>query len=219
MSTRAMIVVAAGQSSRFGAEKLLVEIAGRPLIGHTVDTVRDAVDTCVLVCRHDLIERLESLDLGVDIVPGGPTRTSSEMAGVAAIGSDPDLIGIHDGARPAVTRDLIDRLFDNAARVGGAVPVLEPSTMYLDKTTEQPLSGVVAVQTPQVFRGPELQTAYSSAARNGVTGHDTVEIMQRFSDVRIAAVPGDPGNIKVTYPEDVDRVTKTLADRPRTSPR
>lgn len=217
MSTRAMIVVAAGQSSRFGAEKLLIEIAGRPIIGHTVEAVRDAVDTCVLVCRHDLIGHLESLELGVDIVPGGPTRTSSEMAGVAAIGSDPDLIGIHDGARPAVTRDLIDRLFESAARVGGAVPVLDPSKLYLDKTTEQPLSGVVAVQTPQVFRGPELRTAYSSAARNGVTGHDTVEIMQRFSDVRIAAVPGDPENVKVTYHEDVDQVTKTLADRPRTS--
>ena len=214
-----MIIVAAGQSSRFGTDKLLVEMGGRPLIGHTVDAVRDAVGTCVLVCRHDLIARLESLELGVDIVPGGPTRTSSETAGVAAIGSDPDLIGIHDGARPVVGADLIESLFERAELVGGAVPVLQRSMMFLDRTTEQPLSGVVAVQTPQVFRGPELRTAYSSAARNGVTGHDTVEIMQRFSDVRIAAVPGDPENIKVTYPEDVDRVTKTLADRPRTSPR
>ena len=216
MSTKAMIIVAAGQSSRFGAEKLLVDVAGLPLISHTVSLVREAVDTCVLVCRHDLIERVESLDLGVEVVPGGPTRTSSEMAGVAAIGPDHDLVGIHDGARPAVGRDLIDRLFENAARVGGAVPVLNPPMMFLDRTTQQPLSDVVAVQTPQVFRGLELRTAYSSAARNGVAGYDTVEIMHRFSDVQIAAVPGDPDNIKVTYPEDVKRVTETLTSRLRT---
>jgi 2-C-methyl-D-erythritol 4-phosphate cytidylyltransferase len=54
--------------------------------------------------------------------------------------------------------------------------------------------------------------AYVRAAQAGFEGHDTVEVMQRFSDVRIAGVPGDEGNVKVTYPRDLDLIRKVLSD-------
>jgi 2-C-methyl-D-erythritol 4-phosphate cytidylyltransferase len=64
--------------------------------------------------------------------------------------------------------------------------------------------------------GREIMIAYVRAAQAGVDAQDTVEIMQRFSDVAIAALPGDPDNIKVTYPDDLRVVAQRLTTRPRT---
>jgi len=77
----------------------------------------------------------------------------------------------------------------------------------------------VAVQTPQVFRGPELLVAYVRAAQAGYEGHDTVEIVHRYGELKIAAVPGDPSNIKVTYPKDLEFVRQALGDPSRSEPR
>lgn len=201
-----MIIVAAGTGERYGADKLWEDVGGRPLLAHTIEAVSSSVDTCVVVCRHDRLRDVEDLRLNVESVPGGPSRTASEMAGLAVLGPGHALIGIHDGARPIVRADLVEALFERADEVGGAVPVLQPNGFYLSKSDGRPLEDVVAVQTPQVFRGRELHTAFTSAARDGVTGHDTLALVRRFSDLRISAVPGDPDNIKVTYPEDLKKV-------------
>lgn len=216
MTTRAMIVVAAGSSTRFGGEKLMTELAGKPLIAHTISTVIATVHQCVLVGRHDMMEALESLAFDCDLVPGGPTRTASEMAGLAAVRRDADLIGIHDAARPGASPELVDALFHRAAAVGGAVPALAPSGFLIDRESREVLDGVVAVQTPQVFRADGLRDAYTRAAREGVTGHDTVDLVLRFSDTAITTVPGEPANLKVTYPTDIIRLEKALAGRTRT---
>ena len=94
MSTRAMIVVGGGSSSRFGSDKLMTDVAGKPLIAHTIAAMQDHVDVCVLVCRAGQYEELGSLDLGVGIVVGGATRTDSEMSGLAALGGEYDLGGV-----------------------------------------------------------------------------------------------------------------------------
>ena len=219
MPSRAMIVVAAGSGIRFEGEKILAPVKGRPLVSHTISSVIDSVDRCVVVCRHDQIRSMEALGFDCDFVPGGPTRTASEMAGLASLGSDFELIGIHDGARPAVERDLIELLFDRAQRVGGAVPALTPRGAIIERAHGKALTNVRTVQTPQVFRGPELIAAYVLAARQGATGHDTVDIMMRFSDTSIAAVPGDEANIKVTFPEDLERFVKLVEDRSHSGPR
>jgi 2-C-methyl-D-erythritol 4-phosphate cytidylyltransferase len=138
------------------------------------------------------------------------------MAGVAALEGDVDLIGIHDAARPVVSPALLARLFDVAAIEGGALPMLAVDRLIIDRTTHLPLSGVHGAQTPQVFRGPELLSAYRRAEAEGFEGHDTVEVMQRYGEVRIVALPGDPANVKVTYPGDVERVTDRLSDSSRT---
>lgn len=213
-----MIIVAAGVSTRFEGEKILAEVAGRPLIAHTISTVMATVDRCVVVCRHDRIRDIESLGFGCELVPGGDSRTASEMAGLAALDDQPDLIGIHDGARPAVTEELIDLLFHRAAAVGGAVPVVPPGALVIDRETHQPLPGVMAVQTPQVFGGGLLMDVYGRAARDAVTGHDTVELVTMFSDTQIASVAGEETNIKVTYPGDLKRVEFVLIDRVRSGP-
>jgi 2-C-methyl-D-erythritol 4-phosphate cytidylyltransferase len=217
MTERAAIVVAAGSSSRFGGDKMMTEVAGRPLVVHSVEALVDHVDICVLVCRQDQLMTLASLALGASVVPGGSTRTESEMSGLAALGGDARLIGIHDGARPLVSDDLIETLFSTAAKVGGAVPVIEPDMPVLGRESLRPVDAVVA-QTPQVFHGEVLFGAYVKAAQEGFSGHDTADVVQRYSDIEIAAVPGDPGNIKVTHLADLDLVRSGLEDPSHTEP-
>jgi 2-C-methyl-D-erythritol 4-phosphate cytidylyltransferase len=215
---RIMIVVAAGSSLRFGADKLMTEVAGRPLVAHTVAAVQPHAERCILVCREDQIPALEAEGLAVDLVPGGPSRTASEMAGLAAIGGPAALIGIHDGARPLVSDALIEELFSEARRHGGAVPVVPPATPLVLRSDFTQVEGAVIAQTPQVFAGESLLASYLRAARIEYEGHDTAEIVQRFGDITIKAVPGDPRNIKVTHPGDIDVVRQAL-EASRSGPR
>jgi 2-C-methyl-D-erythritol 4-phosphate cytidylyltransferase len=204
-----MIVVGGGSSTRFGTDKLMVEVGGRPLIAHTVDAVREYVDVFVVVCRAEVVTTVEGLATGAIVTPGGVTRTLSEMAGLAALGAGFDLIGIHDAARPSPEGATIERLFTIADETGGAVPVIAPERLILDKETLRPVPGLARAQTPQVFRGDDLTSAYLRAARSGFEGHDTHEVMERFGDVTVVAVPGDETNVKVTYPADLE----TIRDR------
>jgi 2-C-methyl-D-erythritol 4-phosphate cytidylyltransferase len=215
MASRAMVVVGGGSSSRFGGDKLLFEVAGRPVLSHTLDSVVPHVDVCVVVCRPEIVEAVAHLHPGLVFAEGGTTRTRSEMAGLAAIDEDVSLVGIHDAARPVVDAATIDRLFTTAESDGGAVPLLQYERLILHKETGRPLKGIHGAQTPQVFRASELFSAYRLAASEGFEGHDTVEVMERFSDVRIVAVAGSASNIKVTFPGDVNRLSDLLTDPSR----
>ena len=210
MPTKAMIVVAGGSSTRFGRDKLMTPIGGLPLVAHTVLAVAPHVHRCVLVCRKDHLETLAALGLPAEIVPGGPTRTTSELAGLAALDGEPDVIGIHDGARPMVSTRLIRRVFDTAAEVGGAVPMLVPPAALVTRNDLIPVGSAGVAQTPQAFKRSILLATYAKAADAEYEGQDTVDVVQRFSHQIIAAVAGDPDNIKVTFPEDVDLIRKRL---------
>lgn len=211
-----MVIVAGGSSTRFGSDKLMADVEGQPLISHTVAAVQPHVSRIVIACRPELIDTVSELHPELTVAPGGATRTLSEMAGLAALGEEYDLIGIHDAARPILRRILVDRLFRIATRSGGAVPVLEPDDLLVDRVSLRPAPGVRRAQTPQVFRGPELMSAYVRAARAGFEGLDTADVMQQFSDVTIVGMPGDRTNLKVTYPADLEMVRERVRARSRT---
>lgn len=210
MPSRAIVVVAGGTSSRLGTDKLMVDVEGEPLIAWTLRSISDAADRCVVACRTDLMRSVSDLGFDVDVVSGGSTRTNSELAGLEALGASYDLIGIHDGARPMIARSLIETLFEAAERVGGAIPVLDSTHMIVNRHDLQPIKGVVRAQTPQVFRGPELVAAYQMAAKSSFQGHDTAEVVEEFSDLEVLAVAGDPANLKVTLPADLERVRELV---------
>lgn len=216
MSTRAMIVVAGGSSTRFGSDKLLADVDGKPLISHTLDTVTPSVDRCVVVCRSGLEDVIRSAHPNVEIAPGGATRTLSEISGLTVVGDGADLIGIHDAARPMVPGILIDRLFRLAHSQGGAAPLLAVDEMVVSKKSHRLVSGLYRAQTPQVFRAPELMAAYVRAAKEDFEGHDTVEVVARYSDITIVGIPGRPGNVKVTYPEDLEEIRRRQRASSRT---
>ena len=205
-----MIVVAAGSSVRFGEDKILTMVAGSPLVAHTVAAVIDHVDRCILVCRTDQMPDLTPLVPRADLVAGGPSRTASELAGLEAIGEPARLVGIHDGARPMVTADLIETLFETAARVGGAVPVVPASGPIVGQSDLVPVENAVIAQTPQVFRAEPLLAAYAAASAVGFEAQDTAVIARRFADIDIDSVPGEPDNLKVTVPGDLDLVRPGL---------
>ena len=218
MIDRVMVVVAAGSSIRFGDDKMLLTVAGKPLVAHTVAAVIDHVDRCILVCRLDQMAVLAGLGTGADLVAGGASRTASERAGLEAIGEAAGLVGIHDGARPMVPADLIETLFETAARVGGAIPVLRASGPMVGRADLAPLDDAFIAQTPQVFRSEPLMAAYAAAAAAGYEAQDTAAIARNFSDIDIEAVAGDPGNLKVTIPTDLDLV-RTSLEASRSEPR
>lgn len=204
--TRAMIVAAAGSGSRFETDKMMALIGGVPLVMITLDRVCNDVSQCVLVCREEQMDGLRRLGVTHPMVSGGPTRTSSETAGLEALAGKPDLIAIHDGARPNPSPHLVRRLFETAAITGGAVPVVAARGPLVDRTGLGLIEGVMAAQTPQVFHGPTLVECYRMARETGYVGLDTMDVVTRFSDIEVAAVPGERTNIKVTYPSDLASV-------------
>ena len=211
-------MVAAGKGVRFGQDKMMVPVAGVPVVAHAANAVSRHVDKCVVVCRPDQIPALTDLDLGATLVVGGKTRTDSEMAGLDAIEEPARLIGIHDGARPLVPPALIEDLFEAAARVGGAIPVVDPPGPLVGRSDLRLVEGAVVAQTPQVFQGEALLAAYATAREARFVGADTAEVVRRFGSLEIAAVRGDPANIKVTDRGDLERVMAVL-DPSRNEPR
>ncbi|MFO7299785.1 MAG: 2-C-methyl-D-erythritol 4-phosphate cytidylyltransferase [Actinomycetes bacterium] len=200
--SRAMVVVAAGSGTRFDGDKLMTPLGGRLLIELTVNRLLPLVDELVLVCRPDQQEELSSL--GVTLADGGPTRTDSEISGLRALRGDHELIGIHDGARPNVFCGLVERLFAAAREHGGAVPVIPVRGPVVSRADGSPMPELMGAQTPQVFRSEVLLEAFRRYA--GEPAHDTAEVVGRLGAIRIAAVPGDPRNVKVTYRDDLAKV-------------
>lgn len=194
----------------------MADLDGRPLIEHTIDAMTSHVDLCVVVCRPEISGAVSALRQDVTVTTGGATRTKSEIAGLAAISEEVDLIGIHDAARPMVSPSTVEQLFDTAHAHGGALPLLSYEKLIVDRRTRLPVAGLHGAQTPQVFRARELKAAYAEASREGYEGHDTVEVVQAFSDLRVVGVPGDPGNVKVTYPADLEELRARLSDPSRT---
>jgi 2-C-methyl-D-erythritol 4-phosphate cytidylyltransferase/2-C-methyl-D-erythritol 2,4-cyclodiphosphate synthase len=147
------------------------------------------------------------------IVPGGAQRSDSVLAGVNA--SDADIVVIHDGARPLVSSALVDAVADAAARDGAAIAAVAV-TDSLKRTAGSELAGaverdsLVAAQTPQAARRDLLVHAF--AAADGASFSDEAALLAA-DGVRVAVVPGERSNIKVTTPDDLELVRAIVRGR------
>jgi 2-C-methyl-D-erythritol 4-phosphate cytidylyltransferase len=215
----AVVVVAAGSGTRLGAgvNKVLLPLLGVPVVARSVVTALglDEVRRVVVVHRPDEAAAMaEALaphlgDAEVALVAGGATRHDSEWQALRVLADDVDagvvrVVAVHDAARPLADADLFERTFAAAREHGGAIPVVPVDhVVHRDgsPTDDVPLVGV---QTPQAFRAADLLAAYRAAERDGFTGTDTASCVERYADVRIAAVPSTPANLKVTFPEDLE---------------
>ena len=214
----AVVILAAGSGHRVGAEvnKVLLPLRDVPVL---VWSVRDAlalpdVRRLVLVVRPEdraAVEAAVAPHLGdreVLVVDGGATRHASEWAAIRVLETDivageVDVVAIHDGARPLAGVDLWAAVVAAAAEHGGAIPVVPVADLVRAGLT--PVAGSLgAVQTPQAFRADDVLAAHRAASEDGFDGTDTAACVTAYRDVRIAAVPGSPLNVKVTFPEDVD---------------
>lgn len=224
----AVVVLAAGSGTRVGAEtnKVLLPLAGRPLLAWSVLAALDVDDvaTVVVVGRSEdrtaLAEAISPLlgDREVLLVDGGTTRHASEDAALTVLApaierGEVDVVAIHDGARPLARPELFALAIATAREHGAAVPTITLAGLADRDPSAGVLPGgeVVGVQTPQAFRARPLLDAYRAAAGDGFAGTDTAACLERYADLPVRAVPGGAANLKVTYAEDLATAEALLA--------
>lgn len=212
------IVVAAGNSTRYGANKLFVPLAGRPLLCTTLESIcRAPVTRLVVVCRSqdrrlvDTCATKAHLPRRVRtyVTEGGPTRAESVGRGLDMLTSSgaggEELVLVHDGARPLIGAPLLKRLL--AAKDAGdvVVPVVRvPDSLRRrtdDGTVPVDRNGVMAVQTPQLLAVTTLQSVMARVPDVAPFGDEATLV--ESAGGRVATVEGEVWNRKITVPEDV----------------
>lgn len=226
------LILAAGRGERFGRAggKLWSLVGGVPVWGWAVRAFQEhpEVDHIVLVGREQELPRLraqtEPLDKVVAVVRGGRERWESVHLGLEAVPAQDRWVLVHDAARAAVSSGLISRVLHATRQTGAAIPALRvPDTVkwvnaagVVQQTLprERHAGGetwqLMAVQTPQGFAVDILREAYQRYDFREGAPTDDAMLVERFYPVSV--VPGDPGNIKLTYPEDLARLEAILLE-------
>jgi 2-C-methyl-D-erythritol 4-phosphate cytidylyltransferase len=208
-----VVIVAGGSGKRMGAEvpKQFLELAGRPVLMHTIERFRafnETIEMITVLPENQLLHWCElqnkySFKIPQTLVKGGPSRFYSVKNGLEFVNS-PGLVAIHDGVRPFVSLDTIKRCFDMAAEKGNAIPVISPadSLRMLDDSGSTPVDRrkVRQVQTPQVFNVELIRQAYMQKYNPEFT--DDATVFEMNGGV-INLVEGNRENIKITNPEDL----------------
>ena len=208
------VIVAAGSASRMGGlDKVMAELGGEPMIRRTVRAFQnaDAITSIVIVTREDLIRPISALcremDKVVAVVAGGSSRQESVHLGLNALPKGTKLAAVHDGARPLISWEVIDRTVRAANTYGAAAPAIPVKDTIkvvqggLVKETPDRAS-LQAVQTPQVFDFDLLRGALKKAETDGAQVTDDCSAVERLG-MKIKIVEGDERNLKVTTPLDL----------------
>ncbi len=219
MARVAAVVVAAGQGVRAGGAlpKQFRRIAGETLLEHALSAFAEAPKVAFVqpVIRPEDLAIVRTLTSGMNIlapVSGGPTRQASVRAGLEALlPRSPDIVLIHDAARPFASANLIARAIEAAEKTGAAIPAL-PVTDTVKRvdqagTVEATLdrNSIRLVQTPQAFAFPALLEAHQRAAAQGRNDFTDDAALAEWAGMKVSVFAGEPGNIKLTTPEDFAR--------------
>lgn len=211
------IIPSAGMGRRMGSKKKnYLALLDRPVLAHTLAAFESAasIDAVILVvppsderfCTDEIVARYGFKKV-IKIVAGGAERQDSVKNGILAAGAAFDIIAVHDGARPLVTPDIIDRTVAAAAESGAAIAavavkdtVKESSGGFVRRTV--PRADLLSVQTPQVFQRPIIEKAFKTAYEEGFLGTDESSLVER-AGMPVRVVEGSYENIKITTPEDM----------------
>ena len=208
------VIVAAGSASRMGGiDKVMAELGGEPMIRRTVRAFQnaDAITSIVIVTREDLIRPISALcremDKVVAVVAGGSSRQESVHLGLNALPKGTKLAAVHDGARPLISWEVIDRTVRAANTYGAAAPAIPVKDTIkvvqggLGKETPDRAT-LQAVPTPQGFDFDLLRGALKKAETDGAQVTDDCSAVERLG-MKIKIVEGDERNLKVTTPLDL----------------
>ena len=195
------IIVAAGSGSRFGAPKQFLSLGGRRVIDRSVATAAAHSAGVVVVLPADVdLGYTESAETPVFVVAGGASRSASVRNGLAAVPDHADIVLVHDGARPLADDGVFERVVaavaDGADGAVPAVPVVD-SIRHRDEGAVD-RTPLVAVQTPQGFGAERLRAAHASAA----DASDDATLVEADGGT-VVIVDGDPANLKITNPLDL----------------
>lgn len=218
--TVAALIAAGGTGERFGDDrgKQMALVAGRPVLAHVVSAFAeaDSVGIIVLVGHPERLAEYESAvapfcgSTPLVTVCGGETRQESVAAGIAAIAESWPFIAVHDGARPLVTPELIDRVVEELSKDGelDGLIVGHPAYDTVKQVDGDRITGSLdrdrcwMVQTPQVFRAPALRSAHAAATNVGSSATDDATLIEAAGGtLRVFLGPRD--NIKITVAEDL----------------
>ena len=214
----AAVLPAAGSGQRFGAQgnKLFANLAGKPLWSHAVRRLASCAEVSRIVMAVSQVdhERFTGSDAelvkecGVELVLGGAERTDSVRAALQTVIEDSSIqwVAVHDAARPLVSRQDLQAVFEAASTSGAAILATPVSG-----TVKRDLGGgrrcetvdrrdLWVALTPQVFRVGLLNQAYQK--HNGRSATDDAQLVERLGH-DVTLVRGSAENLKITFPEDL----------------
>ena len=230
------VVPAAGMGKRMGASinKQYLQLGGMPIVARTLQVLQQSplLAGIMLVtpaeeipyCRSQVVEAY-GLTKVLAIVPGGAERQHSVLNGLTALrdhAADDDIVLIHDGVRPFIDEDLLQRSIQLAATgVGALVAVQAKDTIKVVQggvvVTTPDRATLWQAQTPQTFRYGQILEAHRQAAAEQFLGTDDCSLLERIG-VSVAIVPGSYRNIKITTPEDLVLAEAFLCEKEGTGP-
>jgi len=208
--TCSAIIVAAGSSRRMGFDKLAAELGGVPVLRRTVEAflAADSIESVVIVCPEELWGLLDGIELNKSItrVDGGRDRQDSVAAGLEKITSH--YVAVHDGARPLVSPDDINRCVA-AATMHQAASLARRVTETLKRSDDEGFSNEAVsrdnlwfMETPQIFGIALLKEAYANVAAGELEVTDEVSALESIG-VRAKLVESKHPNLKITTPADL----------------
>ena len=213
------LILAAGQGKRMGAEKNkpYLLLAGKPILFHTLREFEEcpSIDGIVLVVEKHEIDHARTSIVDVfgcrkviSVVEGGPKRQDSVWEGIKALKGECELVIVHDGVRPFISKPLLQEAVDTTRKTGAtvvAVPVKDTiKVASREKEVVKTLDRETlwAVQTPQAFNHDLLKRAHEKARQDGFYGTDDASLVERIG-VPVNIIDGSYENIKITTPEDL----------------
>ena len=207
-----VIIVAGGVGNRMGAEvpTQFLEIGGKTILEYTLRAFLDKALEVVVVLPCDQHERWRDICTKRGLVgthkvcSGGATRFESVKCGLAALG-ECDLVAVHDGVRPLVSKEMIDRGVAVATETGAAIPIVEAVDsfrVFSEKGFEViDRNRLRAVQTPQIFRADLLRRAYQTEPNPRFT--DDATVVEEQLGITLGYYEGERCNLKITTPDDL----------------
>lgn len=225
------VIVAAGRGERLGRPKQMLDLAGLPMAGWSIQTFAgiDDIADLVVATEPDLVETMRALvtrlapRFSPRVVCGGATRQASVREGLQALPSECDAVLVHDGARPLVSADDVragmrevvpGRAALLAAPVVDTIKVVTPGSMLVTGTLDR--STLWAAQTPQFALAADLRRAHERATTDGIDATDDAMLLERIG-IAVVALAASAENFKVTLPRDVARAATILRERSATT--
>lgn len=219
------ILVAGGKGTRMGAgtPKQFLELNGRPILMHTLEVFYsiDSRIELIVVLPEDQLSYWDKVvnESGFRIphrrVIGGASRFQSVKNGLQAVSFSEGVVAIHDGVRPFVAPEVVKASFEMAEQTGSAIPVigLKDSIRQVfpqGKSEFRDRQQYRLVQTPQTFQLSKIRQAFLTPESDQFTDDATVYEYQGWE---VTLIEGNPENIKITTPEDLDYAAYLLSKK------